>query len=97
MGEIINLTAEEKELIRKGKIYHAGKQHSYHQALLKCHYELEEVFENGFESMELEELHGHVIKELYRVEDELGIPRFDKEETDFMEEVFGHKRTDEKE
>lgn len=97
MGEIINLTAEEKELIRKGKIYHAGKQHSYHQALLKCHYELEEVFENGYECLELEELHGHVIKELYRVEDELGIPRFDQEATDFMEEVFGHLRTDEKE
>ena len=62
--------------------------HKYYQALLRCQEELEQVFENGFECLELEEIHGHVIRELYRVEDALGIPHFDQEATDLVKKIF---------
>lgn len=92
MADIINLTAEERELIKNGKVYRQGKTHMYYQALLSCHNELEHVFDNDFECVELEELHGHLLREIYRVEDSLNIPHFDQEATDFVEAIFRQEK-----
>ncbi len=71
------LTEEELKMLREGKIYKRTMKDNmkfYYQKLLKCLEELDTVFEHGIEDIELEELHGHVIREIRRVEDILEIP-----------------------
>ncbi len=85
------LTEEERKMIRKGKVYKRTTQDNiklYYQKLLNCLEELDAAFEGGYEDMEMEELHGHVIREIRRVEDILEIPHTHIELDPVIDELF---------